>query len=184
MRILTIILSLVCLSAFAEITPEQFEKTKELAEKGDAKAQSYLGRCYYKGDGVLKDSVEAVRWYRKSAEQGTGVAQCNLGFCYENGVGVLKDPAEAVKWYKKSAEQGFAQAQYNLGNCYRNGDGVSKDLVEAYAYYNLAGITFQMARNERDKLEKEMTASQIEAGVKRSKELQALVEANKKAKSK
>jgi hypothetical protein len=112
MRILTIILSLVCLSAFAEFTPEDFKQLKELAEKGDAYAQNNLGNRYYNGEGALKDTVEA------------------------------------------------------------------------YAYYNLAGIALQMARNNRDKLEKEMTPSQLEAGVKRSKELLALVEANKKANSK
>ena len=184
MRILTIILSLVCLSAFAEVTPEQVKKIKELAEKGDAISQYNLGWYYANGEGVSKDLAEAAKWYRKSADQGNAYAQYNLGWYYANGKGVSKDLAEAVKWFRKSAEQGYAEAQYNLGVCYYNGEGVLKDLVEAYAYYNLAGITLEDARNNRDKLEKKMTPSQIEAGQKRSKELLALIEANKKAKSK
>ena len=38
-----------------------------------------LGVCYYNGDGVKKDFVEAVKWYRLAADQGYADAQCNLG---------------------------------------------------------------------------------------------------------
>jgi TPR repeat protein len=67
------------------------------------------------GQGVAKDEVEAVKWYRKAAEQNDAEAQYNLGLCYANGQGVAKDEAEAVKWYRKAAEQNDADAQYNLG---------------------------------------------------------------------
>ena len=180
MRILTLILSLVCLSAFAEVTSEQFKKTKELAEKGSALAQFNLGLSYSNGNGVLKDLVEAAKWYRKAAEQGNLNAECFLGVCYYEGEGVLKDSVEAVKWWRKAAEQGDEYAQSYLGLCYYNGNGVLKDHVEAYAYYNLAGITEEDARKNRDILEKEMTPAQLEAGLKRSKELQAAIEARKK----
>jgi Sel1 repeat len=184
MRILTFILCLLSVSAFAEITPEQFKKTKELAEKGGSLAQFNLGLCYDLGDGVPKDLVQAAKWYRKSAEQGNLNAQCALGNSYFRGEGVLKDSVEAVKWFRKAAEQGDEYAQSSLGLCYYEGDGVLKDTVEAYAYFNLAGITSEKVRGCRDTLEKKMTPSQIEAGQKRSKELLAIVEANKKANSK
>jgi hypothetical protein len=184
MRILTFILCLLSVNAFAEITPREFATTKEMAEEGNAISQLILGNCYYDGNGVLKDDVKAVKWYKKSAEQGIAEAQSSLGSCYCIGAGVLKDPFESVKWYRKAAEQGDATAQYWLGLYYHSGFGVSKDPVEAYAYYNLAGMAKQMARNERQKLEKEMTPTQVEAGVKRSKELLALIEANMKANSK
>jgi hypothetical protein len=216
MRIFTFILCLLSVSAFC-VTPGEFKETKELAEKGDAIAQFNLGDCYDNGQVVLKDPVEAVKWYRKSAEQGVAQAQYKFGYCYYHGVGVLKDPVEAVKWYHKAAEQGFVDAQlflvrcyddgigvpkdsveadkwfrwsaehgdvnaqYNLGRCYSIGERFTKDVVEAYAYYNLAGITLEEARENRDKLERTMTPSQREAGLKRSKELQAAIEARKKA---
>jgi len=183
MCISIIILSLVCANTFG-ITPVEFAKAKEKAEKGDAVAQFNLGCSYYIGDGVSKDSVEAIKWYKTSAEQGCPEGQSALGYCYFEGKGVIKDEAEAVKWFRKAAEQGDAIAQYNLGGCYLKGFGVLKDSVEAYAYYNLAGITLESARKNRDLLEKEMTPSQREAGLKRSKELLALIEAKKKAESK
>ena len=45
-------------------------------------AQYNLGVCYAKGQGVAKDEVEAVKWYRKAAEQNYAEAQYDLGYCY------------------------------------------------------------------------------------------------------
>jgi TPR repeat protein len=115
----------------AEAARKKFEEIKAKAEKGDAKAQCSLGVCYHDGDGVTKDTVEAVKWYQKAAEQGLAPAQTNLGVCYQDGVGVTRDALEAVKWFRKAAEQGLAPAQTNLGQCYCDGDGVAKDAVEA-----------------------------------------------------
>ena len=86
------------------------------AEHGDARAQFRLGLFYDKGEGVTRDDVEAVHWYRLSAEQGNADAQKNLGDMYNNGRGVREDAAEAVRWYRLSAEQGNADAQNSLGD--------------------------------------------------------------------
>jgi hypothetical protein len=69
---------------------------------------------YANGNGVPKDTTEAVKWYRKAAEQGLASVQNGLGYMYENGNGVPKDTTEAVKWYRKAAEQGEAYAQNGL----------------------------------------------------------------------
>ena len=79
------------------------------------------------GEGVAKDQVEAVKWYRKAAEQNYADAQNNLGLRYANGEGVAKDPVEAVKWFRKAAEQNHAKAQYNWASPTPNGEGVAKD---------------------------------------------------------
>jgi TPR repeat protein len=63
------------------------------------------------GEGVRKDVVEGVKWYKKAAEQGHAVAQFNLGICYDNGNGVKKDREEAARWFKKAADQGDVKAQ-------------------------------------------------------------------------
>src|SRR6266516_1435996 len=67
------------------------EEVKAKAEAGDAESQVELGRRYDKGEGVAKDQVEAVKWYRKAAEQNFALAQNNFGVCYEHGDGVAKD---------------------------------------------------------------------------------------------
>ena len=103
----------------------------EVRDFKDASAQNNLGNCYYYGDGVKKDYVEAVKWYRKAADQGDADAQYNLGKCYSCGNGVGRDYAEAAKWYRKAADQGDASAQNDLGYCYYSGNGVEQDYAEA-----------------------------------------------------
>jgi len=97
-----------------------------------------FGWWYVRGNGVVKDEAEAVKWYRKAAEQGYAKAQFNLGFMYANGNGVVKDEAEAVRWFRKAAEQGYAKAQFNLGFMYANGNGVVKDEAEAVRWFRKA----------------------------------------------
>jgi TPR repeat protein len=45
-----------------------------------------LGACYANGQGVAKDEVEAVKWWRKAAEQNEAEAQYELGNFYANGL--------------------------------------------------------------------------------------------------
>lgn len=48
---------------------------KIAAKIGDASAQYSLGNAYYFGEGVSKDSTQAVYWFRKAAEQGFPIAK-------------------------------------------------------------------------------------------------------------
>ena len=77
-------------------------------------AQYNLGLCFYAGEGVAKDQVEAVKWYRKAAEQNYAKAQYNLGVCFYNGNGVAKDWVEAYRWLLLAARQGDEDAKKNL----------------------------------------------------------------------
>ena len=58
------------------------EEVKAKAEAGDAESEVELGLRYEKGEGVAKDEVEAVKWFRKAAEQNFAEAQFDLGVCY------------------------------------------------------------------------------------------------------
>lgn len=121
-----------------ELPKEDLSLIRYRAEAGDAEAQYELGRKYDFGEGVTKDSYEAVKWYRMAAEQGNVKAQYNLGVSYDEGEGVAQDSYEAVKWYRMAAEQKDASAQYNLGVCYKNGEGVAQDYYEAVKWYRMA----------------------------------------------
>ena len=141
--------------------------TGKATEQNLAMAQNNLGVRYDNGDGVAKDPVEAVKWYRRAAEQNLAMAQYNLGVCYDQGEAVAKDPVEAAKWYRKAAEQNFAKAQYNLGVCYDNGEGVAKDYVEAYKWRLLAARQGnEDAKKTMNMLENKMTPEQIAEGQK------------------
>ena len=109
MRLLKCLPLLLCLCcAYAEeITKEDVERYRELAEQGDALAQFKLGSFYYDGEGVPEDDAEAVMWFRKAAEQGHSGAQWFLGLCYANGEGVPEDDVKAYMWLNlASAQQG------------------------------------------------------------------------------
>jgi TPR repeat protein len=80
------------------------EEVKAKAEAGDAESEMELGRRYHKGEGVAKDQVEVVKWYRKAAEQNDADAQYNLAICYERGDGVAEDWVEAYKWLLAGSE--------------------------------------------------------------------------------
>ena len=111
---------------------------RQAADRGEAKAQSRLGICYYNGWGVTKDYNQAASWFRKAAEQGEANAQANLGVCYHYGNGVTRSYTQAVEWYRKATEQGDANAQTNLGVCYYNGWGVAQDYTQAVEWYRRA----------------------------------------------
>jgi TPR repeat protein len=89
--------------------------------------QSQFDGCALAPIGVSRDSVEAVKWYRKAAAQGLAQAQNNLGTMYDGGQGVPQDYGEAMTWFRKAAEQGYAGAQDNIGVMYEKGHGVPQD---------------------------------------------------------
>ena len=105
------------------------------ARQGDAVAQNRLGICYYAGEGIEQDYVEAVKWFQKSAEQGDKWGQYHLAIHYANGNGIEQNYEEAVKWYQKAAEQGYCNAQNRLGVCYYNGDGIEQNYEEAVKWF-------------------------------------------------
>jgi len=73
------------------------------AERGNARAQAYLGFMYQYGRGVPQNHVLAVYWYRRGAEQGNAVAQHLLGLMYDKGQGVLTDHVLAHMWLSLAA---------------------------------------------------------------------------------
>lgn len=117
---------------------EQFAEWQTAAEKGDAKAQFEIGRCYSTGQCAPQNNDEAVKWCRKAADQNYSEAQNTLGRLYYKGIGVPKNETEAVIWWRKAADQGHPQAQCNLGVCYLNGQGLPKNDVEATKWYRKA----------------------------------------------
>jgi hypothetical protein len=158
------------------VLAESLDETRKKAESGFTLAQWLLGGAYAKGNGVPKDSAEAVKWYLKAAEQGFAMAQSDLGVMYESGEGVPKDSAEAVKWYRKAAASGDAGGRFNLGISYAKGNGVTKDLIQAHMWLNLAGATedetyADFAKMYLSRIEKEMTPDQKAEAMKLARKL-------------
>jgi TPR repeat protein len=92
------------------------------------------------------------------------------------------DAKEAFYWFKRAAELGLPEAQNGVAFLYATGQGVAKNVVEAYAYYNLSGLEQEVTQTNLAKLKSEMTAEQINSGIKRFTELRKEIEAKKAAK--
>lgn len=116
------------------------EPLKDLALRGNAYAQLYLGQMYADGNGVEQDNTQALAWYMMAdTHGGLAEAQYRLGVISEYGqLGVSKDVQIAAKWYRHAAEQGFVLAQFKLGSLYDDGHGVPQDYEEATKWYRLA----------------------------------------------
>ena len=121
-----------------DVTELHIAALRELAETGDADAQTELGERYEDGRDVEQDYTVAVSWFRRAAEQGYAPGQAALGFMYSRGRGVVQDDAEAFRWGHRAAEQGNARAQNNLGASYANGLGVAQDDRAAVEWYRRA----------------------------------------------
>ena len=111
---------------------------KFAAERGHAFSQNGLGLNYLRGQGVARDTKEAIKWLNKAAAQALPDAFANLGKLYERGDGVAVDYAEAFHWYQKAANFGDTESQLALGYFYRNGTGVKKDSNIALEWFRKA----------------------------------------------
>ena len=116
----------------------QLKIVTPLAKKGEAWAQTMIGKNYGDGNGVKQNYMEALKWFRLAAAQGDAAAQFILGPMYGNGQGVPQDYQEAMKWFPLAAAQGDLDAQFNMGVMYAKGLGVKPDLVKAHMWFNLA----------------------------------------------
>lgn len=135
------------------------------AQKGNAEAQSALGRLYDAGEGVERDEEKALSWYAKAAAQGDDDAQFALG---EHAEDDLNDNKQAQHWYEKAAAQGNADAQYRLGLLLINDEaGAVRDVPRAWVLLSLAAEgDIDEAVQARDVLELEMEPVELRSAEK------------------
>ena len=105
------------------------------AQGGCAHAQYNMATLLIEGKCVVKNNMEAVKWYKKSAEQGHAQAQCKLGSMHCEGLGVTRNDVAAARWYKLAANQGDSEAQGNLGFLFQSGRGVEQSDEEAVKWF-------------------------------------------------
>jgi TPR repeat protein len=108
------------------------------AERGDARAQCNLGRCFADGIGVTRDPVQAVRWFVAAAEQDLAEAQYRLGMMFLDSKTGTQDFKQAQRWFQQAATRGDANAQYEAAEGFRSGRGTKADFGRAIAFYRMA----------------------------------------------
>jgi hypothetical protein len=65
---------------------------------GDSDAQYHLGRMYLDGQGISKDSKQALRWLYAAASKGQYQAQAVFGAMLFKGQSVSRDSARGLMW--------------------------------------------------------------------------------------
>ena len=80
--------------------------------KKDPRAAWDLGLRYFRGDGVRRDTYQALQWMRDAGERGHVEAQLAVGRFYLMGLEEMgSDPAEAESWLSMAAGQGNKEAK-------------------------------------------------------------------------
>jgi TPR repeat protein len=139
-----------------------------------------LAFLYLNGDGVIKDTEEALKWFRRASEGGYVESKRILGNLYHSGQNVAADPVMASKLYLEVAMAGDVECQRVMGVRYQHGFGVSADLEEAYAWFNIAASNGDsQAAGLREDVAKSLESEPILAAQKRSRELLKEMEAKK-----
>ncbi len=166
---LRIFASVLLASALGQAqTPSDVARWNHEAERGDARAQFWLGVAYKRGKGVEQDFGQALKWFKKSAKRGNADAENLLGQIYEDAEGVPQDYRQAAKWYRAACEHrpdygGAGQGCNNLGLLYLDGRGLKRNSVEAYKYFRLADSEMNL-----DTAKRRMTDGEIAEAERRT----------------
>lgn len=139
-------------------TPEEAKRYKELAEEGDAYAQTEYGKCLLFGKGgVTPDGGMAYQWFEKAAAQSDEIAKMYVGHCVLYGIGVKKrevkgwnmlDEALNYNYPEESSSQPLAeyseftnedlvQLFWDLGDALEKSIGVITNYNIAVYYFNM-----------------------------------------------
>lgn len=84
---------------------------KSSAEKGNLVAQTYLGLCYFTGDGTKIDQSKAVAIWTSAAEHGSVESLRYLGIAYASGSGINKDKNAAFQCFSRAAQLGDEESR-------------------------------------------------------------------------
>jgi TPR repeat protein len=87
-----------------------------LAEKGNVKAELFLGHAYAHENPTVKhvDYSEAFKWFKTASSQGSGEGSAAIAELYEQGLGVAKSSEEAKAWWELAAKQGYDQQKIDV----------------------------------------------------------------------
>lgn len=109
-----------------ESPQERLERLIKEAES-DYLASYHLGFAYRNGEGVEKNSNEAIKWFSRAGTQGYPMGYYRIALMYEDGYGLPQDKIEAAKWHRIAALDGFAWSQYELAMMYSDGNVFEKN---------------------------------------------------------
>jgi TPR repeat protein len=92
------------------------------AAKGDASAESLLGRAYYEGLGVPRNYSTALIWLNKAVAQNNADAMFFLGLMTEFGRGIPQNLNEALQLFDRAAALGQGYAKMEAAGMRQQGE--------------------------------------------------------------
>lgn len=100
---------------------------QSLAEKGDVRAQLFLGNAYAQENSFVKhpDYQKAMKWFQRASSQGSGKASAGIAELFEQGHGVAKSSEKAKAWWELAAKQGYDQQELEV-RCFIRKPGPSR----------------------------------------------------------
>lgn len=87
------------------------EWVKRAAFGGYARAMTYLGNAYLKGELVPQSTSIALEWFDQAVKKKDPEAQLALGALYANGTAAQPDPDAAVRLLTQAADAGLSEAK-------------------------------------------------------------------------
>jgi uncharacterized protein len=138
---------------------------RKAAEDGEGRAQMKLASLLLQGQNATSNYGEVHRLCEKAASLKFSPGAYCMGQLYEQGLGVERDISKAAKWFSEAANMGLAIAAFRVGEMYWKGEGLQQDRISAYEFIYLASTSdLPEARQERERLEKELTPKEREKG--------------------
>jgi uncharacterized protein len=175
-----------------DLQPEAFEKIGDMYQKGDelpqesgeavnwyrkaadegaAPVQFKLASLLLEGKAGPPDYVEIRDLCEKAAKSRYSPATYCMGELYRRGLGVERNFSKAALWFTDAANLGHALSALRLGEMYWRGEGLKQDKIAAFAFiYMAAASDVPQAKQERERLEKELTPKELEKGKARAEE--------------
>ena len=103
------------------MTPEQHQAAALIAMAEDDPRAAYdLALRYFRGDGIKRNSYQAIQWMRSAADRGNLDAQKALGRLYLTGFEEMgPDFREAEKWLSLAASAGDKESEELLAEATR-----------------------------------------------------------------
>lgn len=97
------------------------------ARSGDANAQYNVGVLFYEGKDVLRNDLEAAKWFGMAADQGDAQAQFNLGLMFYLGRGVPRNDRYAYELFALAAAQGDEKAKQGMQSILHETDAATRE---------------------------------------------------------
>lgn len=110
----------------------------EAALRGEAWAQTKLGKIYIADTSSQARQTEGMQLLQKAAAQNEAEAIYVLAMLAVGGAGPGQSDAATLEQMKRAAELGFADAQFALGRMYLEGRGTAPDPAAALASFRRA----------------------------------------------